>query len=772
MTDKTFYITTPIYYVNDAPHLGHAYASVAADVLARFKRLDGFDVRFLTGTDEHGQKVEQAAKKAGLPTQEFVDRIVVSHKDMCQYLKTSNDDFIRTSEPRHRKAAQALWKKIMDNGYVYLGKYAGWYAVRDEAYYGEDELTEGPGGKKIAPSGAECVWMENEESYFFKLSAFQDKLLAFYDKNPDFIRPSSSHKEVLSFVKSGLKDLSITRSTLKWGIPFPGDEKHVMYVWVEAVINYISALGYPETSAGSMYAKYWPHSLHLIGKEIARFHAIYWPAFLMAAGLEPPHKIFCTGWWVVDGQKMSKSIGNVVKPKEMVDIYGLDQLRYFLMREVPLGNDGNFSRKALEDRINHELANDYGNLVQRVLSMINKNCAAAIPTHGKFTDADEKLLQMAESLLAETRTEIDRQALSKVLDAIWRVIGEANRYVDEQAPWALRKTDIARMNTVLYVLAEVIRHIAILTQPFMPDSSARILDQLAVPADKRNFACLDKAHALTTGTALPAPQGVFPRYVGNEQIAEPIHELRKSETSREKTAMVQKNNNLQKTDEQNHFNFTISPKVSDLGVKAACFAVYGLDNATSNKQCNEYISSRIMELKKNLSEKTSLENPILIGFRKLHEKIGKTGKRWIASPENLRHLLIENPDFPRVNTVVDLYNIFSLESALAMGAHDIEKISGNVSLRLTDGSEGFTPIGSQKPDKVSAGEYAYCDDSNEVICRMEVRQVEKTKVTPKTRDVFLIVQGNEATTQQYVEETSKRLAEIITKFLGGTYKSL
>lgn len=508
---KRYYVTTPIYYVNDVPHIGHAYTTLACDVLARFMRLDGFEVKFLTGTDEHGQKVEKSAKTAGVDPKQFTDTVSQNFRDLTQLMKFTNDDFIRTTEPRHIRSVQDLWQRIAANGHIYLGSYAGWYAVRDEAFYGEDELRDGPGGKKIAPTGAECEWVE-EPSYFFRLSAWQEPLLKFYEENPDFILPPGKRNEVIAFVKSGLRDLSISRTTFKWGIKVPGDEAHIMYVWLDALTNYITAVGYPETESGE-YSRFWPADLHMVGKDILRFHAIYWPAFLLAADLPPPRRVFAHGWWTIEGQKMSKSLGNVVAPQALIDDYGLDPTRYFLLREVPFGNDGDFSRRAMVNRLNGDLANDYGNLVQRVLSMVTKNCDGAVPTPGSFTEADQRLLDAARGLLPAVRAEMQVQAFHKALDALWAVIGDANRYVDEQAPWALRKSDPARMHTVLYVLAESIRCIALLTQPVMPDASAKILDQLAVPTDARSFAFLDAAHALVAKTPLPAPQGVFPRYV-------------------------------------------------------------------------------------------------------------------------------------------------------------------------------------------------------------------------------------------------------------------
>lgn len=510
---KRYYVTTPIYYVNDSPHIGHAYTTLACDVLARFKRLDGYDVKFLTGTDEHGQKVEKSAAAAGIDPQTFTDRVSKNFRDLAGLMKFTNDDFIRTTEPRHHRSVQDLWKRLIDRDQIYLGSYAGWYAVRDEAFYAESELTKGPDGKKLAPSGAEVEWVE-EPSYFFRLSDWEEPLLKFYAENPGFILPQSRRNEVLSFVKGGLQDLSVSRTSFKWGIPVPDDDAHIMYVWLDALTNYITAVGYPETDGE--YAQYWPADLHMVGKDILRFHAVYWPAFLMAAELEPPRRVFAHGWWTNEGQKISKSLGNVIDPIKLIETYGLDQVRYFLLREVPFGNDGDFSHQAMINRMNGELANDLGNLAQRVLSMIAKNCAGTVPEPGDFNEDDETLLAKARGLHDRLVEIIDRQSFHEALEAVWAIVRAANGYVDRQAPWALRKTDPARMQTVLYTLAECIRHLAILLQPFMPDSTARMLDQLAIAEDARGFDSLDADHALAAGTSLPKPQGIFPRFVETE----------------------------------------------------------------------------------------------------------------------------------------------------------------------------------------------------------------------------------------------------------------
>ncbi len=507
---KTFYVTTPIYYVNDKPHIGHAYTTLACDVLARFKRLDGFDVKFLTGTDEHGQKVEKSAETAGVTPLALADRNSANFRSLAGVLGCSNDDFIRTTEPRHLAACQALWNKLIAQGDIYLGAYEGWYSVRDEAFYAEDELVKGPGGTKQAPTGAPVEWVK-EPSYFFRLSAWQDRLLKWYEDNPDCVGPTSRRNEVMSFVKGGLQDLSVSRTSFKWGIPVPGDDAHIMYVWLDALTNYITALGYPDTTGD--FARYWPSVLHMVGKDIVRFHAVYWPAFLMAAELPPPKRVFAHGWWTNEGQKISKSLGNVIDPLSLIETYGLDQVRYFLLREVPFGNDGDFSHRAMMGRMNSELANDYGNLVQRVLSMIGKNCAAATPDHGPVTDDDADLLNAAHGLLTKLRDAMDRQLYHEALEAIWVVVRAANGYVDKQAPWALKKTDPIRMGTVLWTLAETIRSLALMTQPFMPTSSGRILDLLTIPAHERDFSFFGPDYAMTSGVGLPTPQGVFPRFV-------------------------------------------------------------------------------------------------------------------------------------------------------------------------------------------------------------------------------------------------------------------
>jgi methionyl-tRNA synthetase len=505
-----YYITTAIAYPNGVPHIGHAYEAIATDALARFARLDGKDVFFLTGTDEHGLKMVQTAELEKLPTLEVATRNAQRFKDMDQRLNVSFDRFIRTTEAQHHRSSQEIWKRMADNGDIYLDSYAGWYSVREEAYYAEDETVVGDDNVRRGPQGTPVEWVE-EKSYFFKLSAYQDKLLALYANQPDFIGPDSRKNEVISFVKSGLRDLSISRTTFDWGVKVPGDPEHVMYVWVDALTNYITGVGFPDE--GDANWRYWPADVHIIGKDIIRFHAVYWPAFLMSAGIPVQKRVYAHGFLFSRGEKMSKSVGNVVDPFNLADQYGVDQVRYFFLREVPFGQDGNYNHEAIVARINADLANDLGNLAQRSLSMIAKQYAGVLPEPGAFTDNDKAILAQADGMIALARTAMATQQIHQALNAVWAVVAEANRYFAGEAPWALAKTDPQRQRTVLYVTAEVVRQIAILAQPVMPESSAKLLDSLGIPQEARDFAALGGATRIKPGTVLPAPTPVFPRYV-------------------------------------------------------------------------------------------------------------------------------------------------------------------------------------------------------------------------------------------------------------------
>jgi methionyl-tRNA synthetase len=519
MADKPrYYITTAIAYPNGPPHIGHAYEAIATDAIARFQRLDGYDVFFLTGTDEHGIKMLQTAGREKVTPRELVERNVPRFKDMVERLECSNDAFIRTTEDRHHKASIGIWEKMQANGDIYLDKYSGWYSVRDEAYYDEDETRLNEKGERVGPQGSPVEWVE-EESYFFRLSAYQDKLLALYASDPNYVLPKERFNEVLSFVKGGLRDLSISRTTFDWGVKVPGNSNHVMYVWVDALTNYITAVGYPDTD-DPMFRRFWPADLHVIGKDIVRFHAVYWPAFLMSAGVEVPRRIFSHGFLFNRGEKMSKSVGNVIDPVALADAYGVDQLRYFFLREVPFGQDGNYSHEAIVNRINADLANDLGNLAQRSLTMIARQLGGVLPKPGAMSEADKAILAAADAMIGKARDAMKTQQLHQVLNTVWAVVAEANRYFAGEAPWALAKTDPARQGTVLYVTAEVIRQVAILSAPFMPKSAAKLLDLLAVPAQEQQFSELGGGRRIAAGAVLPAPSPVFPRYVDSEASAQ------------------------------------------------------------------------------------------------------------------------------------------------------------------------------------------------------------------------------------------------------------
>jgi methionyl-tRNA synthetase len=508
-----FYVTTAIAYPNGAPHVGHAYEYIATDAIARFKRLDSFDVRFLTGTDEHGLKMAQTAAAEGIPTAELARRNSDAFQRLQELLGISFDRFIRTTDPDHYAASTAIWQRMADNGDIYLDSYSGWYSVRDERFFTEAETTVGADGTRTATeTGTPVTWTE-EQTYFFRLSAYAPKLLAHYDAHPEFIAPEVRRNEVVSFVSGGLRDLSISRTSFDWGVPVPGDPAHVMYVWVDALTNYLTGAGFPDTSS-ALYQRYWPADLHMIGKDIIRFHTVYWPAFLMSAGLPLPRKVFAHGFLYNRGEKMSKSIGNVVDPVALVETFGVDQVRYFLLREVPFGQDGSYSEEGIISRINTDLANEFGNLAQRSLSMVNKNLDAQVPEPGEFSAEDLELLGVADGLYARVREAFDSQAMHQGLEAIWLMLGAANRYFSAQEPWVLRKSDSeadqVRFRTVLYTTLEAVRVAAVLVQPVMPASAARLLDLLGQPEDRRDFAAL--ATRLAPGTALPTPSGVFPRH--------------------------------------------------------------------------------------------------------------------------------------------------------------------------------------------------------------------------------------------------------------------
>ena len=494
MNKKKYYITTPIYYPSGKPHMGHAYSSIIADVIARYKRLEGYEVYFLTGTDEHGLKIQREAEKNKKDTQKFCNELSEKFKELTKILNLSNNDFIRTTEKRHYRSVEDLWKKLEKSGDIYLDKYKGWYSVSDEAYYDDDEIIEQAGSKISKLSGSKVEWVE-EESYFFKLSSWAKRLLDHYKSHPNFILPASRNNEVVKFVEKGLKDLSVSRTSFSWGIPVPKNQKHIIYVWLDALTNYLSALNYPDTSS-DLYKSFWPADLHIIGKDILRFHAIYWPAFLMAAKLPLPKRIFGHGWILSDEKKMSKSLGNILDPIDIIENYGIDQLRYYLIKEVSLGNDGNVSLNNLKNCINNDLANNYGNLCQRVFTFLKKNCSNKIPQTDTFTNEDKALTSKLKNDIDKLNQLIDEQDLNIYIRKVIEYSFDSNKYFNDSEPWSLKKTDKNRMNSVLYSIVEQIKNISILLLPIIPNSANKILDVINVSKDQRVISDIDKSKTL------------------------------------------------------------------------------------------------------------------------------------------------------------------------------------------------------------------------------------------------------------------------------------
>ena len=497
--DKKFYITTPIYYPSAKPHMGHAYSSIIADFLARFKRIDGFEVHFLTGTDEHGLKIQRSAEKQGIDTLKFCDKISQTFRDLSKTLNLTNTDFIRTTEDRHKKTVQHLWKELKKNDDIYLSKYSGWYSVSDEAFYSEDEIEEVNGNKVSITSKSNVEWIE-EESYFFRLSKWEKPLLEYYETHPNFISPESRKNEVISFVKSGLKDLSVSRKSFSWGIKVPDNEEHIIYVWLDALTNYISALNYPDTK-DKLYKNFWPASVHLIGKDILRFHAVYWPAFLLAAKIQLPLKVYGHGWILSGDEKMSKSKGNILDPLEIINQYGLDPLRYYLIKEVSFGNDGNISQERLEDCINSDLANNFGNLCQRVTTFGINNCGSIIPKEIKFEKKDLEILDKYKDNINNIRDKIDNQNINFYIDYIVNSLFEANKYFNDQEPWK-KKNDLLRMNTIVFTSLEIIRKISFLLYPIIPESSLKALKIFNIEEKDISFPSIENNEFLIKGNKI------------------------------------------------------------------------------------------------------------------------------------------------------------------------------------------------------------------------------------------------------------------------------
>ena len=511
--NKNFYITTPIYYPSAKPHMGHAYSSIAADFFARFKRIDGFNVHFLTGTDEHGLKIQRAAESKNIEPQIFCDEISKTFRNLSNTLNLSNTDFIRTTEDRHKKTVQYLWSQLEKNGDIYLSKYSGWYSVSDEAFYTEEEISEKEDNKIATSSGSLVEWIE-EESYFFRLSKWQDSLLEYYENNPDFISPKSRKNEVISFVKSGLKDLSISRKAFSWGIKVPNNPEHVIYVWLDALTNYISALNYPNTD-DDLFKNFWPASVHLIGKDILRFHAVYWPAFLMAAKITLPNKVYGHGWILSGDEKMSKSKGNILDPLDIIETYGLDPLRYYLIKEVSFGNDGNISQDRLEDCINSDLANNYGNLCQRVTAFAEKNCQSKVPDIKNFIEEDLLMLNKFSDNMSLIRKEIDNQNINYYINFIINALFEANKYFNDQEPWK-KKDDPQRLATIIYTSLEMIRKITFMLYPIIPESAIKALNIFGLKEEDIDFNSIGENNFLKSGEIINKIDILFKKIEKND----------------------------------------------------------------------------------------------------------------------------------------------------------------------------------------------------------------------------------------------------------------
>ena len=494
--DKKFYITTPIYYPSAKPHMGHAYSSIIADFFARFKRIDGYDVHFLTGTDEHGLKIQRSAEKQNIEPLKFCNQISQTFRELSKTLNLTNTDFIRTTEERHKNTVQYLWNELKKNDDIYLSKYSGWYSISDEAFYNEDEIEDIDGSKRSITSKSSVEWIE-EESYFFRLSKWEKPLLDYYEKHPDFISPDSRKNEVISFVKGGLKDLSVSRKSFSWGIQVPNNKDHVIYVWLDALTNYISALNYPDKN-DPLFKDFWPASIHLIGKDILRFHAVYWPAFLLAAKIELPSKVYGHGWILSDNEKMSKSKGNILDPIEIINQYGLDPLRYYLIKEVSFGNDGNISQDRLEDCINSDLANNFGNLCQRVTAFAIKNCNSLIPEKIEFNNDDLEILNKYKDNIEIIRNKIDCQDVNFYIDNIINSLFAANKYFNDQEPWK-KKDDIVRLNTIVYTTLEIVRKISYLLFPIIPESSLKALKIFNLEEKDINLSSIERHEFLVKG---------------------------------------------------------------------------------------------------------------------------------------------------------------------------------------------------------------------------------------------------------------------------------
>jgi methionyl-tRNA synthetase len=707
MTGK-FYITTAIDYVNAKPHQGHAYEKVCTDVVARWRRLRGEDVFFLTGTDENAQKNEQAAREAKMGTKKFVDRNVGMFKDLCRKLNISNDYFVRTTEKRHIRISQEIFQKVYDRGDIYKGYYEGYYCTGCEAFLTEKDLVDG----KCPEHGKKPEWLK-EESYFFRMSKYRDKIEKLLSRK-GFIIPDYRRVEMLNRVKEeGLKDLSVSRVNLEWGIPVPFDKKHRIYVWFDALINYVSALDYPD---GEKFTKYWP-AVHMIGKGINWFHTVIWPSMLMSAGMDVPERVLVHGYVNVKGQKMSKTLGTTVDPVELVDRYGADAIRYFIIREIPFGSDGDFSEEALKARINGELLSDLGNLVSRVTTLAQKcekiEGKPELESKLDFDKIDQYML---------------KYELHNGLNEIWDFIRTVNRYINEKEPWKLEDRELEH---IIYNLVESLRVIAILVEPFIPHTAERINKQLgAKPSGLAGLKFGKVDYRPKKGEHL------FHKVDTNAKEHQPVRDY--------------------------SIRTVIDDDCKKLGMKIMGAIITGVDIKKKHNGLEKLKKETVMNYRFSQEE-------IMKAYKRIYDMLDIKGVRHPI--ENLKEIVKKNGKLPTINTVVDSYNVVAFEKFLSMGAHDLNKIKGNVRLKMTDGSEKYTPLDTGRPERTNKGEFA-CIDDEKVICRMDIKQCDETKITEKTRNVFLYVQGNEKTSDKYMKNALERACDNMVRFCGGRFKIL
>ena len=730
----TTYITTPIYYPNDRPHLGTAYPTVAADVVARWARLSGQETFFLTGTDEHGKKIETAAKEQNLDPKAFVDKISVGFKETFTLLEISNDRFIRTTDEDHVRVVQAFVQRVYDKGDIYKGVYKGLYCVKCEAYYKEDDLID-----RNCPIHATPVDELEEESYFFRLSKYQDWLLNHIEAHPDFIIPSQRRNEVVSFVKRGLDDFSMSRSTFRWGIPLPFDRQHITYVWFDALLNYITGVGYLDQP--EQFEQYWPSATHIIGKDILRFHAIYWPAMLKSAGLLPPKRIVAHGFWTINGRKFGKSMGNVIRPEYLVDTYGLDPLRFYMLRAFPFGMDGDFSEARLVERNNNELANGLGNLLQRTLTLILRYRDGLIPGPHAEEDLERDLAVLAHRTVQQVNGHLDNLAFKDALDAIWRLVHELNAYINTRKPWVLAREDNdVLLDTTLSFLAEGLRFLSTLVAPFIPRSAETIARRIGLTE-------VPKVNTLQWGSALTG-QRVLEDSILFEKLELPVEEA---------PPLIQHG---------------AHPRARALGIS---YCVAQLQDVRVRKQVTR-LEQRKRVIEREIRRRGRAwadDKPEARGYHELYAKIGKAPGEIVSPLESLSAYIFDSGlgRIPQINAVVDLYNVYSLRTGLSIGAHDREKIRGAIYLDVAEALRSYQPLGAQEEVQIHPGEY-YWRDNEQVLCRLDVKQGEATKVDEQTRHIVLIVQGHGNIAPDIVRRETKALCREIVDLCGGTYQVL